>query len=100
LLFAALLGVVLALSPAVGPAPPPAATPATAATVPLDLVYLGEGQTRRLRVDVELDGQPLETFWDETFRRLFSDLDRDGNGFLSREDVRRAPSALRVRQLT
>ena len=44
---------------------------------------------------MELDGRPLDAVWDETFRKLFADLDRDGDGFLSREEARRAPSALR-----
>ena len=55
---------------------------------------------QRLRIEVELDGRPLDEVWDETFHKLFADLDRDGDGFLSREEVRRAPSALRVRQLS
>ena len=49
---------------------------------------------------MELDGRPLDEVWDETFHKLFADLDRDGDGFLSREEARRAPSALRVRQLS
>jgi len=49
---------------------------------------------------VELDGRPLDAVWDETFHQLFADLDRDGDGFLSRDEARRAPSALRIRQLS
>jgi Ca2+-binding EF-hand superfamily protein len=97
LLVAALLLAGLSLAPVAGPTPPPTAR---AVTAPLDLVYLGEGRPLRVRVDVELDGQPLEAFWDETFRKLFAELDRDGDGLLSREEARRAPSALRVRQLS
>jgi Ca2+-binding EF-hand superfamily protein len=107
LLFSALLLAGVALGPVAGPAAPPlpVAAPAPppaarAATAPLDLVCVGEGRAVRVRIEVELDGQPLEAFWDETFRRLFADLDRDGDGLLSREEARRAPSALRVRQLS
>jgi Ca2+-binding EF-hand superfamily protein len=71
-----------------------------AGSAPLDLLYLGDDTLLRLRVEVELDGRPLDALWDETFRALFADLDRDGDGFLSREEARRAPSALRVRQLS
>jgi Ca2+-binding EF-hand superfamily protein len=92
-LLAALLAAGVALLPAAGPVPPP-----TTAT-PLELVYLGDGRTLRLAIDVELDGRPLDAVWEETFHQLFDNLDRDGDGFLSREEARRAPSALRVRQL-
>ena len=54
----------------------------------------------RLRIEVELDGRPLDAVWEETFHKLFADLDRDGDGFLSRQEARRAPSALRIRQLS
>jgi Ca2+-binding EF-hand superfamily protein len=76
------------------------ATVPVAPAAPLDLVYLGDGRAVRLRVKVELDGRPLDAVWDETFRKLFDDLDRDGDGSLSRDEARRAPSALRVRQLS
>jgi Ca2+-binding EF-hand superfamily protein len=97
LLVAALLLAGLSLAPVAEPVPHHAAKSATA---PLDLVYLDNGRPLRLRIEVELDGQPLEAYWDDTFRKLFADLDRDGNGFLSRDEAQRAPSALRLRQLS
>jgi Ca2+-binding EF-hand superfamily protein len=106
LVLAAVLLGGLELIPASGPAgsaQPPTPAPrasAVAPVVPLELVYLGDGRTLRLRVEVELDGRPLEAIWEETFHKLFADLDRDGDGFLSREEAHRAPSALRIRQLS
>ena len=89
----------LLAAPALLPVAAPSATPPVA-PAPLELVYAGGERRQKIRIDVELDGRPLAAVWDETFRKLFADLDRDGDGFLSREEARRAPSALRVRQLS
>ncbi len=96
---AGLLPAVLLLS-CLALAAAPAGAPPASRPEPLELVYLGDGRTLRLRVEVELDGRPLDPVWADTFRALFADLDRDGDGFLSPHEARRAPSALRIRQLT
>ena len=88
-----------ALLPLATPLAAPPAVPAVAPD-PLVLTYVGGERKQKIRIDVELDGRPLASVWDETFHKLFADLDRDGDGFLSREEARRAPSALRVRQLS
>ncbi len=101
LLLTGVLLATLALVPASRPATAlPSPAPATTSAAPLELIYLGDGRTLRLRVAVELDGRPMDSVWDETFHKLFSDLDRDGDGSLSRDEAQRAPSALRVRQLS
>jgi Ca2+-binding EF-hand superfamily protein len=43
----------------------------------------------RLRVDVVIDGQPPAAAWDAFLDRLFDYFDRDGDGFLSRDEAGR-----------
>jgi Ca2+-binding EF-hand superfamily protein len=66
----------------------------------LELVFLGDRQLLRLAVHVEIDGKLLAVVWDTALRRLFDYLDRNGDGKLDRKEAARAPSALRIRQLS
>lgn len=64
-----------------------------------ELVYLGQTQLLRVRVRVDLEGQPLEARWRDALQRLFCYLDRNDDGFLDRDEASRAPTPLRSRQL-
>ena len=46
-----------------------------------------------LRLHVQIDGKSYGSAWEYYLDRLFTDLDRDGDGFLSKEEAARAPGA-------
>ncbi len=62
-----------------------------------DVVFLGETRPVLLRLHIRIDGKPLQTAVDDFLRYLFNDLDLNRDGFLSKEEVARAPA---VNQLT
>ncbi len=70
-----------------------AASSASAAQPPcIDLAAtIGEARMT-IRLCASIDGQPLASAWDEFAFRLFHELDRDGDGSLSRVESQRAPS--------
>ncbi|HKB42150.1 MAG TPA: EF-hand domain-containing protein [Gemmataceae bacterium] len=55
------------------------------------LLLLAGSRPVVLELQVSLDGKPLTTAWERYLDRLFADLDRDGDGFLSRAEAARAP---------
>src|SRR5262245_66321674 len=57
------------------------------------------GKPAGVRFRVEIDGKTCRASWDEYERRLFADLDRDGNGHLDRREAARVPSAAFLRSL-
>src|SRR5262249_8356342 len=53
------------------------------------LALPGENGPFRLRLDVVIDGKPPTAAWDAFLDRLFDFFDRDGDGWLSRDEVSR-----------
>ncbi len=80
--------------------PPPAREQVSPCADALDLVVLGERKMLRLQIRVEIAGRPLSEVWSEkdTFARLLSFYDRDGDGKLDARESRRLPSSFAVRQ--
>src|SRR5262245_38218599 len=64
-----------------------------------DLEARVAGKPVSIRFRVEVDGKAFRTSWQEYERRLFADLDRDGNGHLDRREAARVPSAAFLRSL-
>lgn len=85
---------VVGLCPAADAPKAPAPTPAA----PVELVFLGEEEFVRVELRVEVDGKAVSTIWGETFARIFSFGDRDGNGVLDATEAAHLPSALALRQ--
>jgi hypothetical protein len=65
----------------------------------LELAFCDNGALRRLRIDVEIDGQPVGQVWQESFDSLLAFFDRSGNGTLEADEAARLPSAFELRQL-
>ncbi len=56
------------------------------------VLLLAETRPVLVGFQVRLDGKPLSAAWRNYLDRLFDDLDRDGDGTLSRAEAARAPS--------
>jgi Ca2+-binding EF-hand superfamily protein len=56
-----------------------------------DLVFLSESRPLLVRVDIRVDGKPLEVVWNQFIDYLFKYTDTNGDGVLSREEAERAP---------
>ncbi len=65
----------------------------------LDLLFTNSDMPVRLELRVAIDGQSVPAIWDETFAKLFSFLDRDGNGTLDKIEASRLPSPFTLRQV-
>jgi Ca2+-binding EF-hand superfamily protein len=57
-----------------------------------DVLLLADGGPILLRLHVHIDGKPIAAAWERYLDRLFADLDRDGDGILSRAEAARAPT--------
>jgi hypothetical protein len=55
------------------------------------LLVLADNRPVVLELQVSIDGKPLATAWECYLDRLFADLDRDGDGSLSKAEAARAP---------
>jgi Ca2+-binding EF-hand superfamily protein len=73
-------------------ADPPPAGRNTATDRPA-IVYLDDHRPVLIRLRITLQGKPLQAVWDDLIDQIFKEADRDGDGFLSREEVERLPSA-------
>ena len=62
-----------------------------------DVLLLTNDRPILLRLHVRIDGQPYATSWQRYLDRLFVDLDRDGDGILSKAEAMRAPGAAFLR---
>lgn len=100
-LFAAVLlaGVWMLASARVHSEPPsaPGSTPGPAAAS-LELVLLGDDKLSRVELLIEVDGRAASEIWAETFARLFTFFDFNGDGSLDDNEIARLPSAFALRQ--
>jgi Ca2+-binding EF-hand superfamily protein len=78
--------VLFALVPFAGAAEPPVEDDAQ------DALLLADAGPVLLRLHVRIDGRPAAAAWNRYLDRLFADLDRDGDGFLSKAEAARAPA--------
>ena len=58
-----------------------------------DFVFLTEARPVLVRVHLRVDGRPARALWDEFMTSLFRELDTNNDGFLSKEEAVRVPSA-------
>jgi Ca2+-binding EF-hand superfamily protein len=64
-----------------------------------DAVFLGPDRPVRLRLRLRVQGEPFRAVWDRFLAELFAQLDRDGDGVLSKAEAGRAPKAEYLRQI-
>ncbi|WP_020473454.1 EF-hand domain-containing protein [Zavarzinella formosa] len=74
-----------------------AAEPAPRPAVPVEIVIVGEDKLTRIELQVEVDGKPLSSIWDETFSKLFTYHDRNGDGAMDAKEAARLPAATALR---
>lgn len=81
----------------------PQAAPPERVVAPIDgveLIYLGDKRPSRLRVRVLIGDRSVGQLREAFFHKLFAFLDRDGAGKLDRDEARRMPTPLALRQWT
>lgn len=61
-----------------------------------DFVFLGEARPVLVRLHVRVDGRVLHAAWDDCIGYLFQHLDVNKDGFLSKAEVERAPTAEQI----
>ena len=61
------------------------------------LAFVGPNGAQVVDLDVSIDSVPFDAYWDKAFDALFAFADADGNGVLSGDEIRLAPSARAVR---
>jgi Ca2+-binding EF-hand superfamily protein len=64
-----------------------------------DLLYFTEARPFVFRLHLTIDGQPHGAVWAKQILKVFTYLDRDGDGVLSKEEVAFAPAAQQMAQL-
>jgi Ca2+-binding EF-hand superfamily protein len=69
----------------------PREDPSAAADV-LDVVFFSETRPILFRLHLAVDGKPYTAQWEEYLRKLFTYLDRDGDGVLDNDEAARAPT--------
>src|SRR5262245_58275648 len=57
-----------------------------------DLIFLGNNGPVFVRIHIEVDGKPAEVAWKNFLHKWFKYLDRNGDGFLSKEEAASAPA--------
>jgi Ca2+-binding EF-hand superfamily protein len=78
----------------------PAAAPPVGARDAHDVVLLHPTRPYRVRFHLRVAGRPFRAGWNQQVGRLFTFLDRDGDGRLSPAEAGRAPDAEQWRQLS
>jgi Ca2+-binding EF-hand superfamily protein len=63
-----------------------------------DLIYLGDDWAFWVRARVRVGGKSLAGQWDAYADKVFTFLDRDGDGRLSTDEVERGPNAVTLQQ--
>jgi Ca2+-binding EF-hand superfamily protein len=61
-----------------------------------DVIFMDDQRPILIRLHIDIDGQAFDAVWDRYMRRLFAYLDVNGDGVLSPQEARRAPSAEEV----
>jgi Ca2+-binding EF-hand superfamily protein len=64
-----------------------------------DVVFFSETRPVLIRLHVRVDGKPYSSAWEAYVHELFNYLDRNGDGVLSKEEARRAPSGQQFQQM-
>src|SRR6185369_13927208 len=64
-----------------------------------DVVFLGKSRPVMLRLHLQVDGKPYSQGWNDYVQKLFKYADRDGNGYLDSEEVKRLPAAAMMQNL-
>ncbi|HBI43016.1 MAG TPA: hypothetical protein DDY78_09195 [Planctomycetales bacterium] len=64
-----------------------------------DLLFFTEARPFVFRLHLTIDGQPHGLVWAKQILKVFTYLDRDGDGVLSKEEVAFAPAAQQMAQL-
>jgi len=59
----------------------------------MDVVFLGAKQPVLIRLNVLIDGRPIQTYFNEHVDKWFQYLDVDKDGLLDADELKRAPSA-------
>jgi Ca2+-binding EF-hand superfamily protein len=58
---------------------------------PYDIVFLSQARPVVVRLDVRVDGKPLQAAWDDFIDYVFKYADTDGDGVLNKEEAEGAP---------
>ena len=66
--------------------------PAKSSSGPYDIVFLAQTRPLIVRLDVRVDGKPLQKIWDEFIDYVFKYADTDGDGMLNKEEAQAAPN--------
>ncbi len=77
------------------------AKPQAAATVDKDvqdIVFFSPARPVLIRLHLRIDGQPYTKAWDDYMDQLFTYLDLNGDGVLSKEEAALAPAAIFLQQ--
>jgi Ca2+-binding EF-hand superfamily protein len=74
------------------------ARPAAAVPDYQDFVFLGDVRPVFFRVHIQRDGKAFQDSWNAYIKALFTFLDRDGDGVLSKEEASRAPTGPQLLQ--
>jgi Ca2+-binding EF-hand superfamily protein len=61
-----------------------------------DFIFLGETRPVLVRIHVRIDGKSVQAAWDDFIKYLFTYLDVNGDGVLSKEEAARAPSVTQI----
>jgi Ca2+-binding EF-hand superfamily protein len=64
-----------------------------------DVVFFSETRPVLIRLHVRVDGKPYSSAWEAYVHELFNYLDRNGDGVLSKEEARRAPSGVQFQRM-
>jgi Ca2+-binding EF-hand superfamily protein len=64
-----------------------------------DVIFYGKTRPVLIRLHLLVDGKPHSESWDNYIKKRFDYADRDGKGYLDRDEVRMVPSAQTFQQM-